>query len=115
MPKAYSKDLRKRVINYIKSGNNYSAAGERYNVSRETARKWYKRWEEFGHCNEKPRKGKKSSVKREEFEDYVNSHSGSTLLQIGNHFNISVRSAFYYMKKFGFSYKKKSPATWKQG
>ena len=114
MGKAYSIDLRKRVINYIEHGNSYASTSRRYEVSRETTRKWYIRWKTEGHCNLKPRPGKKSNIIRSEFENYVKAHPGATLAQIGSHFNMTGRSAFYYMQKFGFSYKKKRLATWKQ-
>ena len=38
MVKAYSIDLRKRVIEYIEEGSNYISASSRYNVSRDTIR-----------------------------------------------------------------------------
>lgn len=114
MTKAYSIDLRKRVIKYIEKGNSYTSSGEVYEISRETARKWYIRWKEEGHCNQKPRPGKKGRILRREFENYLNSYPGSTLAQIGENFKMTARSAFYYMRKFGYSYKKKSPVTWKQ-
>ena len=114
MGKAYSSDLRKRVISYIEQGNSYASTSRRYEVSRETTRKWHIRWKTEGHCDLKARPGKKSRIIRSEFEEYVKSHPGATLAQIGSRFNMTGRSAFYYMRKFGFSYKKKRLATWKQ-
>ena len=114
MGKAYSIDLRKRVIEYIEEGNNYISASNRYKISRETVRKWYIRYKTEGHYNEKPRKGKKSLIIRSEFENYVKTHSGATLAQIGSHFKMTGRSVHYYMQKFSFAYKKKSLAMWKQ-
>ena len=114
MGKAYSIDLRKRVIEYIEEGNNYISASNRYKISRETVRKWYIRYKTEGHYNEKVRKGKKSRIIRLEFENYVKTHSGATLAQIGSHFEMTGRSVHYYMQKFSFAYKKKSLAMWKQ-
>lgn len=114
MGKAYSIDLRKRVIEYIEEGNNYISASSRYNISRETVRKWHIRYKTEGHYNQKPRKGKKSRIIRAEFENYVKLHSGATLAQIGLHFKMTARSVHYYMQKFNFAYKKKSLAMWKQ-
>ena len=108
MGKAYSIDLRKRVIEYIEEGNNYISASNRYKISRETVRKWYIRYRTEGHYNEKPRKGKKSRIIRSEFENYVKTHSGATLAQIGSHFKMTGRSVHYYMQKFSFAYKKRA-------
>ena len=114
MSKPYSLDLRKRAVKYIEQGSSYLSASRRYEISHETVRKWYIRYKAEGHYNQRPRKGKKSSIVQSEFEHYVNSHPSATLAQIGSHFGMTGRSAHYYMKKFGFSYKKKSLATWKQ-
>ena len=109
MSRPYSIDLRKRAVNYIKQGNSYASASRRYEVSHETVRKWYIRYKTEGHYNQKEKQHNPT-----EFEHYVNSHPSATLAQIGSHFGMTGRSAHYYMKKFGFSYKKKSHATWKQ-
>lgn len=114
MGKAYSIELRERVIEYIEEGNNYISASNRYKISRETVRKWYIRYKTEGHYNERPRKGKKSRIIRSEFENYVKTHSGATLAQIGAHFKMTGRSIHYYMQKFSFAYEKKSLAMWKQ-
>lgn len=114
MPKAYSIDLRERVIKYIEQGNNYIQTSSIYEISRETARKWHRRWKAEGHCNLKPRPGKKSRIVRSEFECYVSEHPGATLSQIGKHFGIRGQCVHYYMKKFNYNYKKKSLAIWKQ-
>lgn len=114
MPQAYSIDLRKRVIKYIEQGNSYAASSRRYEVSRETARKWHIRWQKEGHCNLKPRPGKKSRLSEQEFTNYVDTHPNATLAQIGKHFGMKAQSAHYYMKKFKYNYKKKSLAIWKQ-
>ena len=114
MPKAYSIDLRERVIKYIEQGNSYAKASSVYEISREAVRKWHKRWKAEGHCNVKARPGKKSRIVRCEFEDYVTSHPGATLGQIGKRFGIKAQTVHYYMKKFNYNYKKKSLAIWKQ-
>ena len=49
MGKAYSIELRERVIEYIEEGNNYISASNRYKISRETVRKWYIRYKTEGH------------------------------------------------------------------
>ena len=114
MRPAYSKDLRERVIKYVMAGNSYASASAKYEIAKETARNWHIRFKKEGHCNLKPRPGKKSRVIRSEFEEYVGKHSGSTLKQIGEKFKMTARSAHYYMKKFGFSYKKKNLVIWSQ-
>jgi transposase len=112
--KPISKDLRNRVINHLEKGNSYVSASIKFEVSQSSARIWHRRYKQTGSFEAKPYPGKKPRLTELEFVHYVNNHSNSTLAQIGANFNMTARSAHYYMKKFGFSYKKKSRATWKQ-
>ncbi|KJV53202.1 transposase domain protein [Orientia tsutsugamushi str. Kato PP] len=43
-----------------------------------------------------------------EFEKYISLNQNLTLARTGKHFGISIRVASYYMKRFGYSYKKKN-------
>ena len=114
MSRPYSKDLRERVVSYIDSGNSYSSSSRIYKISVNTAKNWYKRYKTKGHINPIKRPGAKPRLTQEEFETYVNANSNQTLKMIGAHFGMTARSAHYYMKKFGYSYKKKAKDTWSQ-
>jgi transposase len=109
-----SRDLRRRVITYIESGNSCGSASRKFEVSEISIRIWHRRYKETGSYSAKPYPGKKPRLTESEFINYVTNHPNSTLAQIGSHFKMTARSAHYYMKKFNFAYKKKSPATWKQ-
>lgn len=111
--RAISKDLRSRVITYIEKGNSYASASRKFEVSDSSARLWYSRYKETGSYESKPNPGRKPRLTESEYTNYVTNHPNSTLAQIGGYFKMTARSAHYYMRKFGFSYKKKSPATWK--
>ena len=112
--KPISKDLRSRVINYLESDCNYGAASRKFEVSESSVRRWYLKYKKTGSYEAIPYPGKKARLTKLEFVNYVLAHSNSTLAQIGSYFNMTARSAHYYMRKFGLSYKKKSRATWKQ-
>ena len=114
MPSSYSQDFRKKVINHVLKGNSCRNAALKFDIAANTVRNWYKRYNAEGHYEEKNRPGKQSRLNREEFELYVNSNPNLTLAQIGKRYNMTGRSAGYYLKKFGYTYKKKSHATWKQ-
>jgi transposase len=114
MTRPLSEDLRERVIAYIETGKNCANAARKFEISYSSAHRWYSKYIKTGSCKARPYPGKKPMLSNEEFSLYVKSHPNSTLAQIGSHFGMSAKSAHYYMKKCKFSYKKKSPATWKQ-
>src|SRR5437868_5676419 len=65
MPKAYSGDLRERVIEAVETGASRREAAERFEVSVSSAVKWLQRWRERRSAAPKPRGGSISPL--EEF------------------------------------------------
>ena len=65
MAKAYSADMRARVIGRVESGASRREAAENYEVSPSTAVNWVKCFRETGRCAAKPRGGSVSPL--EEF------------------------------------------------
>ena len=65
MPKAYSCDLRERVIEAVEMGASRREAAERFDVSVSSAIKWLQRWREERSATPKPRGGSTSPL--EEF------------------------------------------------
>src|SRR5918994_245843 len=57
MAKAYSADMRARVIGRVESGASRREAAEHYEVSASTAVKWVKCFRKTGRCAAKPRGG----------------------------------------------------------
>src|SRR3954463_7323010 len=57
MPKAYSGDLRERVIEAVETGASRREAAERFEVSVSSAIKWLQRWHERRSAAPKPRGG----------------------------------------------------------
>jgi len=62
MPKAYSADIRGRVIARIEGGATRREAAEHFEVSASTAVKWMKCFRETGSCVAKPRGGSTSPL-----------------------------------------------------
>ena len=65
MPKAYSCDLRERVIEAVAAGASRREAAERFEVSVASAVKWLQRWRDDNSAAAKPRGGSVSPL--EEF------------------------------------------------
>src|SRR5437763_16674188 len=57
MPKAYSGDLRERVVEAVETGASRREAAERFEVSVSSAIKWLQRWREQRSAAPKPRGG----------------------------------------------------------
>jgi transposase len=62
MPKSYSADLRKRVIEAVTSGASRHEAAELFGIAVSTAVKWWHHWRETGSTAPKPRGGSTSRL-----------------------------------------------------
>jgi transposase len=62
MPRAYSADMRTRVIARVESGASRREAADHYDVSASTAVIWVKCFHETGRCAAKPRGGSTSPL-----------------------------------------------------
>jgi transposase len=66
MPKSYSGDLRKRVIEAVEAGASRHEAAERFEISVSSAVKWLRTWHDHGVSAAKPCGGSVSVL-----EDYA--------------------------------------------
>ena len=110
----YSQDLRKKVIEYLNKGNNKTETSIVFKLNRKTVANWYSRYKNEGHYLPRKRLGAKPKIIKNDFLNYVNNNLNSTSEEIGKAFNIGGSGARYWLKKFGYSYKKKPSPTWKQ-
>jgi transposase len=110
---AYSIDLRRKVIEFITRGNTQKLATQTFNLNKATVNRWWLRHKKEGHIRPRKNLGKKPKVTKEEFEIYITQNPNFTTAEMGRYFNISSPGAFYWLRKFGFSYKKKPSHIWK--
>lgn len=103
---AYSIDLRQKVIEFVKQGNTQKSAAKIFNLNKATVNRRCLRHKNEGHIRPRKNLGKKASVSKVEFEGYVRANPNFTTADMGKYFNISSPGALYYLRKFGFSYKK---------
>jgi transposase len=69
MPKAYSADVRERVIACVESGASRREAAEQFEVSASAAIKWLQGWQRDGRTTAKPRGGSRSPL--EDHKDWL--------------------------------------------
>jgi transposase len=110
----YSQDLRDRVINFIKLGNTQVSTAKVFSLNISTVNKWYLRYIREGNCNPRARPGAKRKVDLEGLTRHVTLNPDATLKDLAKKFGVSIWGIYYWLKKLGFSYKKKPSATWKQ-
>ena len=109
----YSIDLREKVIKYIESGNSQESASKIFRLNVSTVNRWWLRYKREGNYAAKKRPGKAPRVNASLVQDYVEKHPNFTSAEMGSHFGMTSGGAFYWLKKLGYSYKKKTLPTWK--
>lgn len=110
----YSLDLRERVINHIKLGNDQLKTSRIFNVSKSSVNRWWIRYQKEGVFAPKPRLGSKGKIDPKKLRLYVETNEDKTLAEMGAVFNASICSIYRRLKKLGFSYKKKTSPMWSQ-
>jgi len=114
MSASYSQDFRKKVIEYINKGNSCHSASIKFELASNTVRNWYKRYKSEGNYLARKVGGKKGRISEQEVASYVNNNPNFILSEMGKHFRMSAPGALYWLRKLGYSYKKKPLLMWKQ-
>jgi transposase len=110
----YSIDLRKRVINFIEAGNSQQSASDIFELNKSTVNRWWLRNKREGNCAARIRIGRKPRISAESLKNYIEKNPNFKTEELGVYFGMSGSGAFYWLKKLGYSYKKKPLPTWKQ-
>jgi len=97
MTKSYSNDLRKRVVEYLDGGNCYREASQLFKGSISAIGRWYRRYKEVGNYQGKIKGGLKKKIDLNGFA--------------AKKFNVSSFTISYWLRKLGYSYKKRVSAT----
>jgi transposase len=114
MIKAYSIDLREKVIQFIQSGKTQVEAAKTFRINKSTIRDWLLRLKKEGSLKSKPNHGSKPKINVNELIKCVTNNPNLRLIDLKEIFKISTVSLHKWLKKLGFVYKKKSLPMWKQ-
>ena len=71
---AYSKDLRKKTIEYMEAGHTQREARDSFNISLSTINKWHKQYEQTGKLEDKKPCRKAKKPEPEKLAAYVEGH-----------------------------------------
>lgn len=114
MPKSYSSDLRKKVVEYISSGKSYDEASKLFAISVSAIGRWYRKYKNEGVYEAKKRGGSSRKINISALRNYVESHPNMTLKDASVELKVSIYTVSYWLKRLGYSYKKKTSPMWKQ-
>lgn len=106
MPKAYSEDLREKVLKYVEKTNDKNKASELFGIGIATIFRWIVRKKEKGHVKPTKRPYAFKRIKDEELKKYIESHPDHFLSEIAKHFSVSPQAIFYALKKLKITRKK---------
>ncbi len=107
MGKAYSLDLRKRVVQHVEQYGNKTATAKHFQIDRDTVSDWYKRSKEKeGLIPQKPGPKTTKKVDREKLAHYVENNKDKTLEEIGKEFGVSHVAIWKILQQLGYRHKK---------
>lgn len=107
--KAYSIDLRTRVMSYVSSGGSRISAAKLFSIGERTVRRWISLQADTKSLEPKPHGGGyPAKIDLKVLKDYVNSNADITLVELGEKFSVSVPCIWRALKKIDYVYKKNS-------
>jgi transposase len=107
--KAYSEDLRKRVIESHKEGKEKGAIIKIFKIGISTLNRWIREYEASGSYGPKERTSyRKRKLNDEELIKYVEETPSATLEQMAKHFKVKIASVWQRLKQVKITRKKKS-------
>lgn len=114
MPKAYSLDLRERVLQYLEKNKNREAASRLFQVGVATIYRWLSRKKEKGTVEPLRRPYAYKVIDDQKLIDYIEKNPDHFLVEIGQHFNLTPQAIFYALKRLKITRKKSLLSTRKE-
>jgi len=107
MSRAYSNDLRERVIKNYEEGMRKEQLVEVFKIGISTLNRWIRDYLETGSIEARTRsRYRKRKVEDEDLKKYIEDYPSATLEQIGLHFEVRAVSVWHRLKKLGITRKK---------
>jgi transposase len=110
----YSEDLRNKVIKYLELGKSQRSASETFDLNPSTISRWWLRYKREGNCMPRSRLGREPKVNLLQIKAYIECNPNFRSCDMGKHFGMTGGGALYWLKKLGFSYKKKTSPIWRR-
>ena len=110
MARAYSLDLRKKVISFVAQGGSKRAAAKMFDIGEDTIYRWM-RLSKLGNLAPKKRTDFPTKIPLETLRKYVEDHPDHTLKEIGEAVNLSASKVWKHLKKLNLTRKKRLHST----
>jgi len=110
----YSLDLRDKVIKYLQLGNSQQSASKLFMLDPSTVNRWWLRYKREGNFLPRKRHGREPRVSLSSLKTYIATYPHFTSEDMGKYFGMTSGGAYYWLKKLGYSYKKKTLPMWRQ-
>lgn len=114
MAKAYSVDLRERVLKHLEDGNTTQSAIRLFSVSIATIFRWIKLKRETNKLVPRKRRCTYRKIDLKKLQEYVEKHPDQYLSEIAKEFSVSIQAIFYALKKLKITRKKRLRFTRKE-
>jgi putative transposase len=106
MAKAYSEDLRKKVISHIMSGCSKREAAKIFKIGEATVYRWINLHEQ-GDIKPKKRTNYPRKVDEKKLRDYVEQNPDHTLKEIAEALGLKIQNVGKWLKRFKITRKKR--------
>ena len=110
MAKAYSLDLRKKVISFVAQGGSKRTAAKLFNMGEDTIYQWIRR-DKLGDLAPKKRTEFPTKVPLEKLRKYVEDHPDHTLKEIGIAVGLHTSKVWKHLKTLKLTRKKRLHST----
>ena len=108
MVKAYSQDLRIKVINYINEGNSKFEACKIFKIGRYNIYRWIRQQKLTGNLKQKEVTRQARKVHYQKLQEIIEKYPDKTLKELGKIFNMSASGIGYALEKLNITFKKKT-------
>lgn len=112
--RAYSLDLRERVLDYLEKENNTKIASRLFKVSQRTIQRWAKQKTETGSISPRKRPFAYQKIDLNKLKQYVELYPDQFLHEIAEKFSVTLQAIFYAFKRLKITRKKRVRFTKKE-
>lgn len=108
---SYDIKFRKRAIEYLKEGHTYRETSKVFGISPNTLLTWVRKLKKTGDLQDPKRNASPRKIDPVELGKYLSEHPDAYQSEIAEHFNCKQPSVSLFLKKSGYTRKKRPNVT----